>query len=133
MVKRDPDNTALVRLAEDVASVASHVNDRYDVLCAVCWVLCAEYCALVCVVYYAPVLRCCLIPIGTNTYVSLPLLLHSIRERENRSYLFEIQQSFLPPLQALVAAHRMFMREVNRLLRVFVSPVVYMWLPPRDK
>ena len=27
MVKRDPFNTALVQLAEDVASVASHVND----------------------------------------------------------------------------------------------------------
>ena len=67
MVKRDPDNTALVRLADDVASVASHVND-------------------------------------------------SIRERENRNYLWEIQEVFRPPLQ-LVAAHRMFVREGDLLIR----------------
>ena len=44
----------------------------------------------------------------------------SIRERENRAYVMEIQNSFRPPL-ALVAAHRLFMREgVLMLLRSHV-------------
>ena len=60
--------------------IQSYEQVRCTVGCgwAVYCVLCTEYCALcciVCVVYYAPVLRCCSIPIGTNTCFSLRLRL----------------------------------------------------------